>query len=605
MCGILAIAAPDGHAPSVSDAQAARMRDLMAHRGPDDATLERHASVLLAHRRLAVLDPTPAGRQPMTTPDGRFSLIYNGELYNDAELRAELEAEGVRFRSSCDTETVLHALARWGPDAAPRLRGMYAFALHDRRDRTLLLGRDPMGIKPLYLWRGEVDGHAEMVAASEIPAILAHPRVSARPDLVGISAYLTTIRPVVGSRTMFEGVRAVRPGEWIGIDLASETLRETTHEAPIAGATGEGIREMVEDSVRRHLRSDVPTCCLLSGGLDSSVVCAVARRETDTLRTYCAGAADAGSDSADFEFAREVAAALDSEHTEAIVTPELFVERWREMVERQGVVLSTPNEVAINEVARAIRGRGDVVTLSGEGADELFGGYELPMALAAEHASGSARLPRDGGEFHLASAAWIPAGAKNGVMSPPAARAVEGDAWLFEAFNAEFDACEAEVGAGARGDSDQDIRVQAHLRFHRRVNLSNLLRRLDSATMLESVEGRTPFADAAVCAAAEALPMARKYQAGGGGADGGTKIALREAFAGELLAAVVARPKASFPLPFQGWVGDCAGALRESVLAGEIFDQKAVADICARPGELWHMAWPMINVALWGRRWWG
>ncbi len=605
MCGILAIATPEGFSPSVTDAQAAHMRDRMAHRGPDDATLERTASVILAHRRLAVLDPTPAGRQPMQTPDGRFSLIYNGELYNDAELRAQLESLGVRFRSTCDTETVLHALAHWGLGAASRLRGMYAFALHDRRDKTLLLGRDPLGVKPLYVWKGDAGGHAELVAASEIPPILGHPRVPVRPDLIGISAYLTTIRPVVGERTLFEGVRAVRAGEWITVDLASESLRERSSEVQVGGETGVPVREAVEDSVRRHLRSDVPTCCLLSGGLDSSVVCAVARGEVESLRTYCAGAADAGEDSADFEFAREVAGALGSEHTEAVVTREMFCERWVEMVGRQGVPLSTPNEVAINEVARAIRARGDVVTLSGEGADELFGGYELPMALAAEHAAGSARLPSDGGEFQLESAAWIPAGSKAGVLCERAARAVEGDAWLRESFSHEFARCVDEVGRGIGGESAVDARVQAHLRFHRRVNLSNLLRRLDSATMLESVEGRTPFADARVCAVAEGLAMEDKFRLGDAASGGGTKIALREAFEGDLPASVVARPKASFPLPFQGWVGDCVGEFAGSSLAREIFAPDAMAIVRERAGEAWHLAWPMINIAVWGKRWWG
>jgi asparagine synthase (glutamine-hydrolysing) len=157
---------------------------------------------VLAHRRLAVIDPTPAGHQPMVAADGRTALVYNGELYNDAEIRAELERGGVVFRTACDTETVLAALERWGPGAMCRLRGMYALGYVDLRTRRLILARDPLGIKPLYYaiaQRG--GGGSEVVFASEIPALLAHPGLSAQPDLVTVSSYLTTIRTTLGRRS--------------------------------------------------------------------------------------------------------------------------------------------------------------------------------------------------------------------------------------------------------------------------------------------------------------------------------------------------------------------------------------------------------------------
>ncbi|MFI4897551.1 MAG: asparagine synthase (glutamine-hydrolyzing) [Phycisphaerales bacterium JB059] len=609
MCGILAIATRSGAPLSLSDTQAETMRDRLAHRGPDDATLLRMGSTLLAHRRLSVIDPTPAGRQPMRSPDGRFTLIYNGELYNDADLRAGLERRGAIFRTHCDTETVLHALATWGDRAFNRMRGMYALALHDQETQTLTLARDPLGVKPLYLWIGRDRGEPLAIAASEIPAILAHPSVTPEPDLQGVSAYLTTIRTVTRERTLFRGVRALRPGQVITLDLRSPTLAETSSDlwedlsAPLDAAPP--MRDLLDESVTLHLRSDVPTCALLSGGLDSSAITALARPRTPRLHTYCAGAAAESDQIDDLAAARLVADHLGVTHTEAPITPELFTQRWPDMIERQGVPLSTPNEVAINEVARVLRDQGHPVTLSGEGADELLGGYEIPMLQAWEHINGAPHLPSDPAHFHILANAWIPPGAKAGVLNEAAWRAVENDHALMQAYTEEFAWVEGACPRDMPREDDRRSRLQDHLRFHRRMNLTNLLQRLDSATMLESVEGRTPFADAVVAGVCERLPMDRKYTPAEEGGSARTKIALREAFEGELPASVVARPKASFPLPFQHWMRAHASAIDRSALARELFTDAARSVVREQPERAWHMAWPMLNVALWGERWWG
>lgn len=609
MCGILAIATRSGAPLSLSDAQAEAMRDRLAHRGPDDATLLRLGSTLLAHRRLSVIDPTPAGRQPMCSPDERFALIYNGELYNDADLRDALEHQGVRFRSHCDTETVLHALATWGDRAFGRLRGMYALALLDRQEQTLTLARDPLGVKPLYLWTGRDRGEPLAIAASEIPAILAHPSVTPEPDLQGVSAYLTTIRTVTRERTLFRGVRAIRPGQVITLDLRSPTLAETARDlweelaAPIDPAPP--MRELLAKSVALHLRSDVPTCALLSGGLDSSAITALARTHADELHTYCAGAPTDTDQIDDLAAARLVAEHLGVSHTEAPITSERFTQRWVDMIERQGVPLSTPNEVAINEVARVLREQGHPVTLSGEGADELLGGYEIPMLQAWEHVNAAPHLPADPAHFHILANAWIPPSAKSGVLTEPALRAIEHDHALIQAYTDEFAWVERTRPRDMPREDDRRSRLQDHLRFHRRMNLTNLLQRLDSATMLESVEGRTPFADVTVAGACERLPMDRKYTPAVEDAPARTKIALREAFGADLPASVVGRPKASFPLPFQGWMGAHVSAIDRSPLARELFTDAARSVVRQQPGQAWHMAWPMLNIALWGERWWG
>ncbi len=654
MCGILGIATTIHQRPSVDHAVVARMRDRLTRRGPDDAGLVDRRNVVLAHRRLAVIDPSPAGRQPMVSPDGRLALVYNGELYNDADLRRDLRACGVILRSGSDAETLLMALAHWGEGAIPRLRGMYAFALHDAREHTVLLARDPLGIKPLYWWLGEPGGAAasgrrELVFASEIPAILEHPGVRARPDLAAVSAYLTTIRTTLGERTLYEGVRIVEPGRVLRFELAGREITRTdptpepSHARDEDGAGSPDVDEVrvsVEESVRQHLRSDVPICCLLSGGLDSSIIATIARRELGELHTYCSGAvgeveeSSSGTDTSDFGFARRMADRLGTRHVEAPVTRTMFAERWAAMVEALGVPLSTPNEVAINEVARAMRADGRVVTLSGEGADELFAGYEAPMleAMRFEAARCEPRAPAPGGaspdrtrsagslalldapaaadapapdhggrgRFQLESNAWIPPHLKARTLQPDLWRALEGDAELVEFYGRRF---EMLAGTGRRAEP-----LQAHLRFHRSINLTGLLQRLDTATMLEGVEGRTPLADARVAAVADALPMARKFTVASAVATPGqgpclTKIALREAFAAELPPEVLSRPKASFPLPFQAWVADSVPALRESAFLRTVFTPRAIEMVASRPTELWNLAWPMVNLALWGRRW--
>lgn len=628
MCGIFGVAVGAGGSVRLSDAQALRLRDLLAHRGPDGAGLWRSPDAgggrfLLAHRRLAVLDPSPAGAQPMglvesrpgealtAAPTGQVepgrvlgAIAYNGELYNDEELRAELNAAGARLVTRCDTETVLHALRRWGSEGIARLRGMFAIAYVDVAGATLTLARDPLGIKPLYYSVGATtDGAMQVVFASEPGPIVAHPDVSPRPDLVTASAYLTTIRTVLGERTMFAGVRAVLPGEVIRFDLATRTgqverLRHVIRPTFAGAADDDQTRRVITDSIRRHLRSDVPTCALLSGGLDSSIICAVCRElGVERLRTYSSGHDDGTQDS-DLQYAALVSTHLGTAHTSSPVTCEMFATRWREMVDRMGVPVSTPNEIAINELARRLRADGQVVALSGEGADELFAGYELPMVQAAEfeerrgHEGTEARRHEGGGAFQLRSNAWMSREVKPVVLRTDIWRGLEQDAELVAWYGEEFEACEA--GAGEP--------LQAHLNFHRRVNLAGLLQRLDTATMLEGVEGRTPMADVAVAAFAAGLPMGEKFAAGPGG---GTKLALRRAFAGQLPAAVVQRPKASFPLPFQQWMGDHAAALKRSALARLMFNDAAIESIGAEPGKMWNLAWPMINLAMWGERWWG
>ncbi len=628
------------------------MRNRMQHRGPDSAGVwrSRDRTVVLAHRRLAVLDTSleGSGAQPRESACGGFALVYNGEVYNDQDLRPEL---GIDLSGACDTPTVLEqiaSVARAGAGgrvglseiggALRNFRGMFALVMHDRKGQRLIVARDPMGLKPLCWWQHETVSGPEVVVASEPGAILAHPAHSARPDLVTVSAYLTTIRTTLGERTMFAGVRAVRPGEVIEFDLSRPGVirhkGERFWQEPAAVVTGRkgdlaSMREWAEvvggavrESVVAHLRSDVPACVLLSGGLDSTIIakccqgcCAGASRGAKAsalggaLRTYAAGHDD-GRDDSDLAYARLASKGLASTHREAHVTREMFAQRWPELVRRTGLPLSTPNQVAIHEIARTLRADGQIVALSGEGADELFGGYDssLERAAAFERARGESAGEHEGGAFQLATNAWIPVEMKARMLRPEVWRALEQDATLTAYYREEFESCRASACA----DADP---LEAHLRFHRRINLTGLLERLDSCAMLEGVEGRTPFADVRIAELASVLPMELKFRPaaedGTSTSDAATrtKMVLREAFGEGTRDAVprevLRRPKASFPLPFQGWLVDQAESVRRSEFMRELMLPAAIEVAVAEPQARWGAAWPMINLAMWAEEWWG
>ena len=618
MCGIAVVATSRGKRPPWSRAHVERMRDALAHRGPDGAGLWESPAghITLAHRRLAVLDPTDAGAQPMTWPHDappRWVLSYNGELYNDADLRAALERLGVRLRTRCDTETVVAALDAWGSGALARFRGMFALAAYDVARDRLLLARDPLGIKPAY-WFRAADGS---IAVASEPAALFHlPGISPAPNWRMVSAYISTIRTTLGGDTLFQGIHAVQPGTVVEFDLRAPepaiSTRAWWHSDPEgADLDAPALRAAVEDSVRAHLRADVPTCCLLSGGLDSTIIAAAARRDTGALRTYAAGAAPEDDDdpaNADLIFAARAAAALRTRHAEAVLTRDGFLESWPAMVRSMGVPLSTPNEVAIHAIARTLRADGCIVTMSGEGADELFGGYDAPLGRVVEFRQRAARegwrvTAEEAAMMELIAGSWAGPGIKDRVVTPECWRAVDADAWLHAVYTAHMREAIAEAGTDGLG---------AHLRMHRRINLTGLLQRLDSATMLASVEGRTPFADARIAAIAESLPVMRKITlgeptdgAGGVATATRTKIALREAFADVVPGFVLDRPKRSFPVPFRAWIEPIVRRAAHADLVREVYPASVLAEVVGAPDAMWHIAWPMANLGLWAERWWG
>ena len=380
MCGIAGTLHLDGQ--PASPVVLTKMAKSIAHRGPDGEGQFVDGPLGLAHRRLAIIDLSPAGHQPMTTDDGRYVISYNGEVFNYQELRIELEALGWHFHSRTDTEVVLKAFAQWGLGALPRFNGQFAFAVWDCRLRQLFLARDRFGIKPLYVHRS---GHT-FLFGSEVKALLCHPDCKAAVDPEGLFEYLT-FQNFFGERTLFKDIRILPAGSWCSIDVQGKTDSGTYWDFCFTDRNGAGIDEMeyreeldrlLQQAVKRQLVADVEIGTYLSGGMDSGTITAIAARELPYIRTFTCGfdlhsasGIELGFD--ERENAERMSYLFRTEHYEMVlkagdmerVLPQLT---WH--IEEPRVGQSYPNFY----VAQLASKFGKVV-LSGEGGDELFAGY--------------------------------------------------------------------------------------------------------------------------------------------------------------------------------------------------------------------------------------
>jgi asparagine synthase (glutamine-hydrolysing) len=634
MCGVLGLVTSRSRELAVDDATIVRMRDRLKRRGPDDAGWWRSGHVALAHRRLAVIDPVH-GAQPFhlgqPNAQGHRVLIYNGELYNARVLRRALIKHGEQFHTDCDTEVIARSLQHWGRDAFAMFRGMYALAWYDADAERLWLARDPLGIKPLVFAQIDTPNGRELAFASEPIALFDHPYITIRPDWATVSAYMTSIRTTLDDRTMYDGIRLIRPGHVIEVDLNGPqielndrriTLDDdhcTADDTCTFDQAASATRQVVHASVEAHLVSDVGLCALLSGGLDSTIITNIAHQRLGELRTYCAGAKTDAPGHDDFRYAREVAEHLGTTHTDVVIDQDRFDDLWPWMIGELGVPLSTPNEVAIYAVAQALAVHSKV-TLSGEGADELFGGY----GLALQHFAKTLMQGRDAvgrpitpARAYLDMTAWIRPESKSAILREDVCAAAEHDQHLMTSIEAAF--------ADA---TDLPSALTACLHAQQSFNLAGLLGRLDTSTMLASVEGRTPFADSQVAAFARRQPFRHHVTLDGfDGTTGDSAIAsvigrvrdglndpvppsstkrlLRSAFFDIEPGSVLRRQKASFPLPFQSWLAGDASPLWHSALIRDIFHEEAIRAVHSDPVGSWQMAWPMLNIAIWLESIWG
>lgn len=381
ICGELSWAAGD-----VEDATLLAMRDSMIHRGPDGAGLwlssDRRAG--LGHRRLAIIDLSDAGAQPMANEDDRLQLCFNGEIYNHADLRAELEARGHRFRSHTDCEVVLHGYEEWGEAVLERLDGMFAFVIHDGHDGSLFGARDRIGIKPFYYRHGD----GRFLFASEIKALLEHPAVSAELDPTALLHYLTFIA-VPPPRTMFRGIRKLAAGQKFRLTAAGELSIEdwwSPAGPPGAGRRSEDIhtrpeaaiphiRDTLRGAIRKRMMADVPFGVFLSGGVDSSLnVALMSEIHSEPVRTYSVAPKDA-PELDELKWARQVAERYGTNHHEVLIDEQDMLDYLPRMIHHQDEPIGDCVCVPLHYVARLLKDDGTTVVQVGEGSDEQLAGY--------------------------------------------------------------------------------------------------------------------------------------------------------------------------------------------------------------------------------------
>jgi asparagine synthase (glutamine-hydrolysing) len=386
MCGIAGFVSADG-LPRDAAAIATRMRDVIVHRGPDEAGLYCDAHAALAHRRLSIVDLS-TGQQPLANEDGRVHVVFNGEIYNHAEIRHELEALGHTYRTKSDTETIVHAYEQWGDEAVDRFRGMFAFAVWEQSRRRLLLVRDRLGIKPLY-WTRAGD---TLLFGSEIKAILASGLVHAEANAAALPELLST-RYVSGTETLFAGINKLLPGHRLvfehgdvrvrqywdipivpKLELGSEKSEGKLEGGKASGAAiVEQFRSLLTESVRLRLMSDVPLGMFLSGGIDSSAIAALMARLVDRpIKTFSVGFEERAYN--ELGYAREVAEAIGADAHEVVIDDRDFFGALPRLVWHEDEPIAHPSSVPLYFVSKLARQHVTVV-LTGEGSDELLAGY--------------------------------------------------------------------------------------------------------------------------------------------------------------------------------------------------------------------------------------
>jgi asparagine synthase (glutamine-hydrolysing) len=563
MCGIAGkvSAVPIEHATLVN------MTSALRHRGPDDGDVWIGEGAGLGSRRLAIIDLSPRGRMPMANEDGTLRLVFNGEIYNFAELRRDLERRGHVFRSDSDSETLLHLYEEEGTAAIERLRGMFAFGLWDLRRRRLWLGRDRLGKKPLFYWmRG-----TELSFASELRALLNDPAIDAVPDAAAIHHYLTW-GVVPAPRSAVAGVMKLPPAHHLVFERGTLTLERYWRLSyrPKRRGTEADLREelsaRIGEAVRRRLVADVPLGALLSGGIDSSVVVAAMRRTSSArVRTFSIGFDRPEYD--ELAYARQVAKEFETEHHELVVRPD--ASDW---LERVSQAYSEPfaDSSAIPSLALCQMARQSVtVALSGDGGDESFMGYDRYRALRlsamtervpvlARQAAGyvARRMPASTTKSRFARARRF---GEALALSPAAQYArwmtcatpdVKADLYgpvlaPFVETSAERDLLNVFEESGAENLSEQAASADVV-----RYLPDDLLVKMDIASMANSLEVRSPLLDHEVVEFAASLPVEWKLRGDV------QKYLLREAFRADLPADIVQRPKMGFGVPVDHWLRD-------------------------------------------------
>jgi asparagine synthase (glutamine-hydrolysing) len=606
----------------------------LAHRGPDGngvrVVSDAAPVVALGHTRLAIIDLSASGLQPMSDADETLHITFNGEIYNYADVRAALGRDG--WRSHSDTEVILRAYRQWGADCLQRLRGMFAFAIWDSRRQELFIARDRLGIKPVYYYSSPVDG--SLTFASEVRALLASARVPRQLDANGLLGYLTYQSPP-GAGTLIQDVHMLPAGTWMRV-AADGTLTQQRYwdlfDTPVStddpGISRRRVADLLHESAALHMVSDVPVAAFLSGGIDSSAVVALVRDTGDKPRTFSVGFAEQEYD--ETQFAEVVARRFDTDHTSIRLSQTQLLEQLPEALE----AMDQPTGDGINTfvVARAVSAEGIKVALSGLGGDELFGGYPSFGRLASRRLRAWRHVPKPvrqlvGKSLQAAGGSSIAAmkaaslASSDGdlaslyaplrqVLLPGQRTAVLEPAWA-EQSQAWADPYVPMLRA-AFSDSDSDGHSQEVLGCvsyaEARTYMHDvLLRDTDQLAMAHALEVRVPLLDHVLAEYVVSLPDTLKRP------NGVPKRLLVESLGDRLPPSITHRPKQGFTLPLATWMrgelkGFCEERLSPRRLGGRGIFQPArltamwEAFLDNRPNTSWSRVWTLVVLEDWLER---
>jgi asparagine synthase (glutamine-hydrolysing) len=627
MCGICGIAVPENSNRVIDEQAIVRMRDKLSHRGPDDAGLYIDSMVALGHRRLSIVD-LGGGHQPMANEDGSIWIIYNGEVYNHAGFRSELEARGHTYRTVCDTETILHLYEEHGAGAVEYLRGMFAFAIWDKPRRRLVIARDRLGIKPLYYTLSD-DGTIHF--ASEIKALVEARAIKPELNYDALADYAAN-RYTSGDETLFRGVKRLLPGHtlvWtdgrVEINRYWDLSFAKSAQPQTDAQYVEQFTHLFRESVRLRLMADVPLGMFLSGGIDSSAILAVMSQIVpDPIKTFSVAFAEREAN--ELEYARLVSRAFKTDHYEIVVSPEQFFDSLPALVYQEDEPIAHPSSVPLYFVSKLASEHVKVV-LTGEGSDELLAGYDKYRKTVYNLALGRAyrkSLPR-GVRRAIAQGVLKMKGAsrlgqklrRTFICVEPEigeiyfdnfsvfSRAMQGKLFTGEAREqmGEGDPYRGVLDHIAQSDAGEllDQLLAADMKTY----LQELLMKQDQMSMAASIESRVPFLDHELVEFASAMPTNMKLR----GIE--TKYVLRRAMKGRLPKEILTRKKMGFPVPVGAWLrGEFSHLLDDYVLSPRatgrrIFGPEYVRGLVARhkAGENHaERLWALINFEIWQRQ---
>jgi asparagine synthase (glutamine-hydrolysing) len=601
------------------------MTDVIRHRGPDGRGVYAKGPAFLGHRRLSIID-VAGGAQPMSNESGEKWIVYNGEIFNHASIRPELERAGHRYTTRCDTETILHAYEEFGEDCVTRFRGMFAFAIWDERTRTLFCARDRLGIKPFYYY---FDGRL-FAFASEIKSLLRHPAISAAVDSTVVPEYLA-FGFGSGDRTLFRGIRKLMPGCTLSLRAGepdSLRIRRYWDPAPdpaLPSAADDDFwisecRRRLEETVRMRLMSDVPLGMFLSGGLDSSAIAALLKRGADgPVKTFSVGYKEAPY--SELSYARRVAEKIGTEHHEVVVGMEEFFDSLPRLIWHEDEPITWPSSVSLYFVSRLASSEVKVV-LTGEGSDELFAGYSRYRSTLINQKWGRyyGLLPRSVRRVvrdSIATSGLLSGTTRRKLQHTFLGRDNTPEALFVDNFYSAFSAAEQ---AGllreplASGPYDNflgywsaaaDRSALAQMLYaDQKTYLVELLMKQDQMSMAASIESRVPLLDHTFVEFAASVPDHLKIR------DGSGKYIFKKAAEDLLPHDIIYRKKMGFPTPVRQWLSEPRAAGLLSMLSdpggilATYLDGKALEAMLGRhtAGTLdaTDRIWRLLNFQVWG-----